>query len=57
MCMNCGCGNPNDDMGNADNITYDELRRAAEAGGTDLETAADNIHDLAKKIRDGAVKV
>ena len=57
MCMNCGCGKPNDDMGNADNITYDELQRAAKAGGTDPEPAADNIHDLATRIRDGAVTV
>lgn len=31
MCYNCGCGNPNDDMGNPDNITNDTFAKAAEA--------------------------
>lgn len=31
MCYNCGCGNPNDDMGNADNITNETFKKAAEA--------------------------
>jgi hypothetical protein len=57
MCMSCGCGQPNEQHGDAANITYDQLQRAAEAAEIDPETAADNIHDLAKKIRDGAVTV
>ena len=31
MCYNCGCGNPNDEMGNPDNITNDTFAKAAEA--------------------------
>lgn len=31
MCYNCGCGNPNDDMGNPDNITNATFDKAATA--------------------------
>jgi len=55
MCMTCGCGEPTNDHGDAANITYSQLERAAETAGIDTEQAADNIHDLAKKIRDGQV--
>ena len=30
MCLTCGCGEPNKEMGEA-NITYDDIRRAADA--------------------------
>ena len=50
--MSCGCGKPNDQHGDEANITYDQLERAATAAGIDLETASDNIHALAKQIRD-----
>ena len=57
MCMTCGCGDPNDDMGDRANITYDQLQAAAEAANIDPEQAADNLHDLAKKIRDQGMTV
>jgi hypothetical protein len=57
MCMSCGCGQPNEEHGDPANITYDELQAAANAAGIDAETAADNIHDLAKKIRDEGMQV
>jgi hypothetical protein len=44
-------------MGDPANITYDELQAAAQAAGIDPEKAADNLHDLAKEIRDGRVSV
>ena len=31
MCYNCGCGNPNDDMGSPDNITNTTFEKAAKA--------------------------
>ena len=52
MCMTCGCGKPNDDHGDAANITYDQLQAAANAASIDAEKAADNLHDLARKVRD-----
>jgi hypothetical protein len=57
MCMTCGCGKPNDDMGDKANITYDQLQAAAQAANIDPEQAADNLHDLAKKIRDQGMTV
>jgi hypothetical protein len=52
MCMTCGCGEPMNRHGEDANITYDQLQAAANAAGIDPEKAADNIHDLAKKVRD-----
>ena len=57
MCMTCGCGTPNDDHGDSANITYDQLQAAADAANTDPESAADNLHDLSKKIRDKSVSI
>ena len=51
MCMTCGCGKPNDDHGDSANITYDALQAAAKAANLDAESAADNLHGLAKQIR------
>jgi len=55
--MTCGCGKPNDDHGNSDNIIYDQLQAAAKAADIDAESAADNLHDLAKQIRDSGMPV
>lgn len=43
MCMNCGCGQPNEDHGNEANITADDLRRAAEANDQSLRESAHHI--------------
>lgn len=51
MCMSCGCGEPNEDHGNPDNITLDDLKAAARAARIDPEQAADNIHDAARKLQ------
>jgi hypothetical protein len=51
MCMSCGCGEPNEKHGNPDNITLDDLRRAAKAANIEPEQAADNIHELASKLK------
>ncbi len=55
MCMTCGCGEPMNRHGNDANITYDQLEAAANAAGIDPEKAADNLHDLARKIRDEGI--
>lgn len=51
MCMSCGCGEPNETHGNPDNITLDDLKRAAKAAQIEPEEAADNIHELASKMK------
>ena len=43
MCMNCGCGEPNDRHGNDANITMDDLRKAGEANGQDVDTTMGNM--------------
>jgi hypothetical protein len=43
MCLSCGCGEPHEDHGNPENITYQDLERAAESEGLTVEQAADNI--------------
>lgn len=43
MCMSCGCLQPQDDHGNADSITEQDLQKAADAAGISKEQAADNI--------------
>ena len=43
MCLNCGCGKPDDPHGNPANITADALRRAGRANGQSMETSARNI--------------
>jgi hypothetical protein len=57
MCMSCGCGKPNDQHGDQANIIYDQLEAAAKAANIDAEQAADNIHALAKQIRDQGMPV
>ena len=43
MCMNCGCGQPNDDHGNSANITADALARAGKANDQSLRESAQHI--------------
>ncbi|HSJ51721.1 MAG TPA: hypothetical protein VLA90_10630 [Actinomycetota bacterium] len=43
MCLTCGCGEPHDDHGNPDLITYEDLKKAADASGISIEEAANNI--------------
>lgn len=43
MCLNCGCGKPDDDHGIEANITMDDLRRAGEANGQDVDETVANI--------------
>ena len=43
MCMNCGCGRPNDDNGNPANITAAALQKAAEANDQTLRESAQHI--------------
>lgn len=43
MCLSCGCGEPDNDHGNPDNITAPDMRRAADAAQISPQQAADNI--------------
>ena len=58
MCLNCGCGNPDERHDDAANITRDDLQKAAEANGQSLEEAARNVkqalNDLVPSDAQGA---
>lgn len=49
MCYNCGCGMPDDDMGNPKNITDKTFEEAAKASNQSMEEAKKNTLDLLKK--------
>jgi hypothetical protein len=43
VCMNCGCMEPDNTHDDPANITLEQLRRAGEANGQDLDQTIDNI--------------
>jgi hypothetical protein len=50
MCMNCGCGRPDDDRGDSANITGGDLRAAAAANGQSLRESAEHILEAARRL-------
>ncbi len=50
MCLTCGCGEPNEDHGDPNNFTYEDLKRAADAADISVEEAANNISDTLAKV-------
>jgi hypothetical protein len=52
MCLNCGCMAAHDDMGMPDkNITYEDIKRAADANGMTVEETLAMIARTADKDR------
>lgn len=51
MCMSCGCGKPDDSMGDDRNLTREKVQAAADVAGISLKEAADNI---AKSVSENA---
>jgi hypothetical protein len=43
VCLSCGCGEPHDDHGNPDNITYDDLVKAAAAESLTVDQVRQNL--------------
>ncbi|MDA8204224.1 MAG: hypothetical protein M0Z49_15990 [Chloroflexi bacterium] len=54
MCMNCGCGKPDDRHGSPDNITREDLERAARANGQSLDQAVRNIDQTTRSMHGAA---
>jgi hypothetical protein len=50
VCYNCGCGMPNNDMGDPKNITNQTFDEAAKAMGQDVKTAKRNARALLEKV-------
>jgi hypothetical protein len=52
MCLNCGCMAAHDDMGKPDlNITYEDIKRAADANRMTVEATLAMIARTADKDR------
>ena len=51
MCMNCGCGQPNEDHGKPANITADVLQRAGEANDQSLRESAQHIIETVELLQ------
>lgn len=46
MCYNCGCQNPEDDMGDPNNITEDTLKHLAEHEGKSIDETKISLLDM-----------
>ncbi len=52
MCMDCGCGMAHDDMGEPDvHITYERIKKAADANGQTVSETLDTIRKTAERDR------
>ncbi len=49
MCLNCGCKQAHDDMGNDVNITYEDVKRAADANGMTISDTLEMIQETANE--------
>lgn len=49
MCMNCGCGEP-DERHQPTDITRDDFQRAADGSGLSLDQATKNMTESLSKI-------
>ncbi len=49
MCYNCGCGMPDNNMGDTRNITNKTFEEAANAAGQSVEEAKRNVLQQLKK--------
>lgn len=50
MCYNCGCGMPNNDMGNPKNITNKTFEEASQAMEQTVEESKKNAQKLLGKV-------
>ena len=52
MCMNCGCGQPDEDHGVEANITAADLKRAGEANDQTLRESAQHVIEAVALLDD-----
>ena len=50
MCLNCGCGEPNERHGKDANITLEDVQRAGEANGQSVEESLRNMGMTARQV-------
>lgn len=53
MCLDCGCGKPNDDHDDKRHLTMDHIKQAAEASGTTQKEVKQNIIKALQDSLDG----
>ena len=53
MCLNCGCGTPEDRHGDDANITVGDLRDAAQANGQSLDETVRNVRSSLDQVEQG----
>lgn len=46
MCLNCGCKMPNDDMGDSNNITVDDIKKSVQTDAAKGMTADQALQEL-----------
>ncbi len=51
MCLDCGCGEPNERHGDDRHITMDDVKAAAQASEISVEEAGKNIADGLRKAQ------
>jgi predicted nucleic acid-binding Zn-ribbon protein len=51
MCLDCGCGKPNESHGDDRHITADQVRAAAQASEIPVDEAMRNIADGLAQMR------
>jgi hypothetical protein len=49
MCLDCGCGSPNDTHGDPRHITMQQVEKAAEASGVSATQVAERIQTEVRK--------
>ena len=54
MCLDCGCGEPNERHGDDRHIVMDDVKAAAEASEISVDEAARNITDTLRQARQTA---
>jgi hypothetical protein len=54
MCLDCGCGEPNESHGDSRHITMDSIQAAAQASEISVEEAIRNISDGLRQAQGSA---
>lgn len=56
MCLDCGCGEPNERHGDERHIVLDDVRAAAEASGISVDEAARNISEGVRQAQSSGAR-
>jgi uncharacterized protein with FMN-binding domain len=56
MCYNCGCGNPQDDMGSSENITEETLNQLSKKLNFSVNDVKLKVYNLLEKQRESKYK-